>query len=121
MSNKGLSQLADPDLDLRLSSSVDMEDGIKQIILRHCGFELYNTRPYHNYETWSDGYIVIGRRDGKAMTREEAQGLISNRADGEFYLSVSREDLDEAVRAFALQLQPELDKRRENVKAKRKR
>jgi hypothetical protein len=22
------------------------------------GFELFNTRPYHNYETWSQGYRV---------------------------------------------------------------
>lgn len=26
-----------------------------------CGFELFNTRPYHNYETFSDGYVVEGR------------------------------------------------------------
>lgn len=24
------------------------------------GFELFNTRPYHNYETWSQGYRVRG-------------------------------------------------------------
>lgn len=22
------------------------------------GFELFNTRPYHNYETWSDGWFI---------------------------------------------------------------
>lgn len=23
-------------------------------------FELFNTRPYHNYETWSDGWEISG-------------------------------------------------------------
>jgi hypothetical protein len=23
-----------------------------------CGFELFNTRPYHNYETWSNGWYA---------------------------------------------------------------
>ena len=41
------------------------------------GFELFNTRPYHNYETWSDGYRIT---------------------DG--ITTVEREDLDDAVRAF---------------------
>jgi hypothetical protein len=115
-----MKKLSDPDLDLRLASSVGMEQGIKQVIVRQCGFELYNTRPYHNYETWSDGYLVIGRRDGKAMTKEEASGvLLSSYRNSDEYLVVSREDMDEAVRAFALALQPELDARRENVKRRR--
>lgn len=41
------------------------------------GFELFNTRPYHNYETWSDGYRVYG------------QGV-----------DVKAEDLDDAIGAF---------------------
>lgn len=42
-----------------------------------CGFELFNTRPYHNYEAWSQGWRVRG------------QGL-----------RVEREDLDDAIRAW---------------------
>ena len=41
------------------------------------GFELFNTRAYHNFETWSDGYRITG-----------------------YGLSVEREDLDDAVRDF---------------------
>ena len=42
------------------------------------GFKLFNTRPYHNYETWSSGWeIKTGERYGN--------------------ITVSAEDLDEAV------------------------
>lgn len=33
-----------------------MKPQIRITLIR--GFELFNTRPYHNYETWSDGYEV---------------------------------------------------------------
>ena len=42
------------------------------------GFEMFNTRPYHNYETWSAGYRVKG------------QGF-----------EAEAEDLDDAVRWWA--------------------
>lgn len=42
------------------------------------GFELFNTRPYHNYETWSKGYRI--------------------RANG---ITVSAEDLDDALALWA--------------------
>jgi len=41
------------------------------------GFELFNTRPYHNYESWGDGYIV-------------SDGIIT----------VEAEDLDDALKLF---------------------
>lgn len=41
------------------------------------GFELFNTRPYHNYESWSDGYRIT---------------------DG--VVKVEAEDLDDAVDKF---------------------
>lgn len=44
------------------------------------GFELFNTRPYHNYETWSGGYRVTDTRND---------------------VKVEREDLDDALRAWA--------------------
>lgn len=44
------------------------------------GFELFNTRHYHNYETWSDGYRV---------EIFDSEGKVSEK--------VEREDLDEAL------------------------
>lgn len=103
MSNKPMKSLDRSDLAIRRDTPVGMEDGIKQVIIRQVGFELYNTRPYHNYETWSDGYIVIGRRDGKAMTAEEAAKLLTDRRDRETYAISSREDLDDACAGFVLE------------------
>jgi len=98
MSNKPLQKLDLTDIALRISTPVGMEDGIKQIILRRCGFELHNTRPYHNYETWSDGYVVIGRKDGKADTLDNLiEGY--NTRDNDYIITAS-EDLDDAVIDF---------------------
>jgi hypothetical protein len=58
------------------------------------GFELFNTRPYHNYETWSDGYRV-------SSTEEGGIGDVRLGRDGSFLLVVEREDLDDAVREYA--------------------
>ncbi len=44
------------------------------------GFELFNTRPYHNYETWSDGYEA-----------EAFDGV------GNVIAQVSAEDLDDVL------------------------
>lgn len=86
-----------------MSSPVGMEDGVKQVILRHCGFELYNTRPYHNYETWSDGYVIMGRKDGKTESPqwffEQSKTPIKERDEN--FVIVSAEDLDEAAIKFA--------------------
>ena len=49
-------------------------NGVRVSIRMFDGFELFNTRPYHNYETWSDGYEAT---------------------DGEFY--VRAEDLDDCI------------------------
>lgn len=120
MPNKAMSRLNPIDLDLRLSSSIGMEDGIKQLILRRCGFELHNSRPYHNYETWSDGWIVFGRKDKKAMSLAEAFDALQNRYKNgtqNDYVYISREDLDEAVNAFTKEIYDpeELKNRRINV------
>lgn len=52
------------------------------------GFEYFNTRPYHNYETWSDGYRVI----------DEANDI-----------KVEREDLDQALKEWAQKLTAKRD------------
>lgn len=51
---------------------------VQLTIEKVCGFEKFNTRPYHNYETWADGWRVT---DGT--------------------VTVEREDLDDAVNAWA--------------------
>lgn len=103
MPNKNYKELDHADSALRLSTPVGMEDGVKQLIIRHCGFELYNTRPYHNYETWSDGYIIMGTRNGKSTSINwllEQREKMPKERDENFVL-VSAEDLDEAAIKFA--------------------
>jgi len=40
------------------------------------GFELFNTRAYHNYENWAAGYIVEAfDLDGKLIAKVEAEDL----------------------------------------------
>lgn len=103
LSDKPYDKLDNTDTILRVATPVGMEDGVKQVILRHCGFEFYNTRPYHNYETWSDGYIIMGRKDGEAASidwfMEQYKLPFNQRA--ELFFVVSAEDLDEAAIKFA--------------------
>jgi hypothetical protein len=54
-----------------------MMSGTKITIELINGFELFNTRAYHNYETWSDGWKI---------------------SDGN--ITVKGEDLDDAVNIF---------------------
>jgi hypothetical protein len=61
-----------------MNHSQPEEPQIRVTLIR--GFELFNTRPYHNYETWSDGYVA------------EAFG-----ENGEVIASVRAEDLDVAL------------------------
>ena len=61
-----------------------MDDGVKITVELFTGFEIFNTRPYHNYETWSDGYRITGR----------------HKCDHAVALRVEREDLDDAVKLF---------------------
>lgn len=56
------------DRELRLLKPVDMSEGTKLYIELINGFELFNTRPYHNYETFSDGWRIT---DGKITVEEE--------------------------------------------------
>jgi hypothetical protein len=56
------------DEQLRQCFPIGMLTGTQIVIRKVIGFELFNTRPYHNYETWSDGYEVT---DGKYLVRAE--------------------------------------------------
>jgi len=77
MSNKPFTRLNELDQKLRRIKPVDMSDTTKLTIRMINGFELFNTRPYHNYETWADGYIV-----------EDEE------------IKVQSEDLDDAINEF---------------------
>ena len=78
MSNKVTSKLNPLDLLIRRTARCGMTDGTVMTINFVSGFESFNTRPYHNYETWGQGYNV--------------QGL---------GVRVAKEDLDDAVQEWA--------------------
>lgn len=60
------------------------------------GFEFFNTRPYHNYESWSSGYeIKTGERYGN--------------------LKVTAEDLDDAISKMAHKLAVWKDEKESSV------
>lgn len=77
MSNKDFKNLNELDLALRRAFPPTMNDEVQVTIKKICGFELFNTRKGHNYESWSDGYRVEG-----------------------FGLVVEAEDLDDAIKLF---------------------
>jgi len=83
MSDKPFNQLCEPDQLLRraIPEGPNQIHGVVCTIEVLHGFELFNTRPYHNYETWSKGYRVSG-----------------------FGITVEKEDMDDAVREWCLKL-----------------
>ncbi len=56
-----------------------MYEGTRCTIEIISGFEKFNTRPYHNYENWGQGYRITDKETG---------------------LKVEREDLDDALNLF---------------------
>lgn len=88
MPNKNWDKLNELDQIIRRTCPVGMNDGVHVTIEMFSGFELFNTRPYHNYETWSDGYRVTGKG-----------------------VTVKAEDLDDAVRQWAAKVKESKDKR----------
>lgn len=63
MSDKPYSKLNDLDKILRDCFPIEgfKPNHVQVTIQKICGFELFDTRPYHNHESWSDGYrIFIG-------------------------------------------------------------
>jgi hypothetical protein len=81
MSNKKWDQVNPLDKLIRQTSKCGMTEGTVVTVEFISGFELFNTRPYHNYETWSQGYRVKG-----------------------LGVDVEREDLDDAIQAWAAQV-----------------
>lgn len=89
--DKAWTELLEADRIIRdLSPNKGMTRGtepqIRVTLIR--GFELFNTRPYHNYETWADGYIIEAFGD-----------------DGSVIAEVSAEDLDDALNELSKRLQ----------------
>lgn len=68
MSNKTFDDLTQIDQALRRAYPVGMRSSVDVTITKITGFELFNTRPYHNYETWSDGYRAT---DGEVTVQAE--------------------------------------------------
>lgn len=60
MSRKPWSDLSEVDRIIRKVKPPGMDDGVHVTIEYFTGFELFNTSPYHNYETFSGGYRVTG-------------------------------------------------------------
>jgi len=87
MSDKPFSSLNIIDQTLRKITGSPSPDntGTQIVIEKICGFEYFNTRPYHNYEDWGDGYAIT------------MPNIILNWAGNKRPLQVEAEDLDDAV------------------------
>ena len=70
MSNKPYPKLDPVDRAIRMAYPTGMFDGIHVTIEYFSGFELFNTRAYHNYETWSNGYRVFDDEGNKAEAED---------------------------------------------------
>lgn len=88
MSNKAWGKINPLDQLIRQTLKLGMDQGTFLKIEFIYGFEKFNTRPYHNYETWSGGYRVT----------DELHDII-----------VSAEDLDDALYAWKRQRECEHD------------
>jgi len=68
MSDKAWDKINPLDKELRGAFKHGMFDGTRCVIWMISGFELFNTRPYHNYENWAQGYCAT---DGRVFARAE--------------------------------------------------
>lgn len=88
MSHKTWSKINELDKLIRTTLKLGMDEGTFLKIEFVYGFEKFNTRPYHNYETWAGGYRVT---------------------DTKHKIEVEREDLDDALLAWKQQLECQHD------------
>ena len=87
MSNKAWDKINELDKLIRQTLKLGMNDNDTYLRIEYIyGFEKFNTRPYHNYETWSGGYRVTDVHNG---------------------IRVEEEDLDDALKAWAKQVECE--------------
>lgn len=71
MSNKAWDKINPLDQLIRRTLNLGMSDGTFLTIDFIWGFEKFNTRPYHNYETWSGGYRVTDPKMDKSFQAED--------------------------------------------------
>lgn len=92
MSDKPRNRLNPVDREMRQAIPVGMTNGteVYQTIERIVGFELFNTRRYHNYETWSDGWRITDR-DGIKAEAEDLDVAVQR-------YTVKRKEFDERVK-----------------------
>jgi len=78
MSNKELNQLNILDRKLREYFQPFMNGKTESVVKIELinGFEIFNTRPYHNYETWSNGYRITHEKSGIQFEAEDLDDAI---------------------------------------------
>ncbi|MGE3341531.1 MAG: hypothetical protein AB7J46_06580 [Candidatus Altimarinota bacterium] len=82
MPNKKFDQLNPLDRMIRKGiGGLGMTDGTFLKIEFVYGFEKFNTRPYHNYETWAGGYRITDERNGITLEREDLDDAIAEWAE----------------------------------------
>lgn len=77
MSNRNFNTLNEIDRKLRTHFPVGMdtpEVRVKIELLN--GFEIFQTRPYHNLETWSDGYLLTDTETGVKYSSEDLDDAV---------------------------------------------
>lgn len=96
MSNKDWDKISKIDQRIRKMFPTAMWDNNETIctVRFFGGFEIFNTRRYHNYENWSEGYeITSGERFGS--------------------IRVTAEDLDDAISKLEVALEKWRDSKKE--------
>lgn len=85
MSNKSFESLNILDQKMRRAFPVGMDTPKVRVTIELLnGFELFNTRSYHNYETWSDGYRVTDNISGISYESEDLDDAIDGLIDKVF-------------------------------------
>jgi len=78
MSNKPWNQINELDKLIQRTLKLGMNDNDTYLTIEYIyGFELFNSRPYHNYETWSGGYRVTDKRHGIQLQAEDLDDALN--------------------------------------------
>ena len=72
---------------IRRTARCGMTDGTVMTVEFISGFELFDTRPYHNYETWAQGWRVSGlgvfvERESLAEAVTQWAALVTTKREG---------------------------------------
>ena len=82
MSNKDYNKINPLDKLIRQTLRLGMNDKDSYLQIDYIyGFELFNTRPYHNYETWSGGYRVTDKHNDIRVEAEDLDDALQLWAD----------------------------------------